>query len=76
MWDSSRHKHGRTCPDFNLILANQHSQNSFEHIPRLIVAMMNVQRRNEPRRPRRSTFISPLCHHKGIGAGAKNLAGK
>jgi hypothetical protein len=60
----------------HFILSHQNAQRTFEDIPRFIVSMVNMQRRDKPGRSGGAAVVASLDDNKLIVDGTKNVSGK
>src|SRR5437879_2051763 len=68
----TRHKNRRARPRLDHVVTHADTQDTFQHIPCLVVAAMKVQRSDPARWPRRPARILPLRDYKVARDGTEN----
>jgi hypothetical protein len=61
-----RNKYARSLAGLNFILTNLNAQDSLKNVPRFIVVVVEVKRRDKTRRSWRPTSILPFGDHESI----------
>ncbi len=73
MRSSPRYEDTRAGARLDFIVAHQHVQNTFEDVPRLIVAVVQMERSNQAASSGRTASIAPLGGNKRIVDRTQNL---
>src|ERR1700740_3059733 len=76
MQSAARHKHAGTCARFNHVVTHLHAHRAFQHVPRFVIALVNMWRSDQPSFSRGSAGIAPFRDHKIVHAGAECVSRK
>lgn len=69
-------ENSRACSNFDFVRTHLDPQSAFENVPRLVVTMMKMPRRDQAPCSGRAAGIAPLGDYKGIINGTDDVAGK
>src|SRR5579859_1277220 len=70
---ASWYKHACSSLGLDFLISNPHAQDTLKDIPGLIIGVVHMRWRNEPRR---SAEVSPFCDHKIALRCPKDAAGQ